>query len=103
MLKYKITDKVKVTAGKDKGRDGVVEKIVKGSSVLIPGINEYKKHVKAQGNQKGGIFSIPKPLPFSKIALICPKCGKPTRVGFRIAGKEKVRFCKKCDRQIDKN
>lgn len=102
MLKFKKEDKVKVTSGKDKGREGVVEKIVKDSAVLIPGINEYKKHVKSQGKQKGGIYPIPKPLPFSKVALVCPKCGKQTRVGFRVVGSEKVRICKKCGRQIDK-
>lgn len=101
MLKFKTGDKVKVTIGKDKGREGVVEKILptKGS-VVIPGINMYKKHVKGFQGQKGGIYDIPRPLSFSKIALVCPKCKKITRVGFRMAGSDKVRVCKKCGKEV---
>ncbi|OGM19553.1 50S ribosomal protein L24 [Candidatus Woesebacteria bacterium RIFCSPLOWO2_01_FULL_37_19] len=103
MLKFKIGDKVKVTAGKDKGREGKIEKILPSESrALIPGVNIYKRHVKGRQGQKGGIFEIPRPLPFSNIILICPKCKKTTRVGFNIAGKEKKRICKKCKKEIDK-
>jgi large subunit ribosomal protein L24 len=102
MLKYKLGDTVKVTIGKDKGRDGKIEKIFpKSASVLIPGINMYKKHVKGTTGQKGGIYDVPRPLAFAKIALVCPKCKKLTRVGFRILPKEKVRLCKKCGKEID--
>lgn len=101
MKKIKVGDKVKVTAGKDKGRKGVVEKVLlKKGKVLIPGINMYKKHVKGFQGQKGGIYDIPRPLPFANVALLCPKCKKPTRVGFRLAGNEKVRVCKKCNKEI---
>lgn len=102
MLKFKKGDKVKVTAGKDKGKDGVVEKVnsVKGT-VLIPGVNLYKKHIKAQGQGvQGGIYDIPRPLPYGNIALICPSCKKATRVGFKIVKDEKVRVCKKCKKEI---
>ncbi len=101
MLKFKVNDKVKVTSGKDKGREGNIERIIFGSfSAVVPGINEYKKHIKPRSGQKGGIVPIPRALPFSKIALVCPSCSKDTRVGFRTAGKEKVRFCKKCGKEI---
>lgn len=101
MLKFKIGDTVKVTTGKDKGRSGEIEKIdLKRASILIPGINVYKKHVKGSQGQKGGIYDIPKPLAFSKIALVCPKCKKETRVGFKLAGSEKVRICRKCGKEI---
>lgn len=101
MLKFKVGDKVKVTAGKDKGREGVLEKVFpKTTRVLIPGINMYKKHVKGSQGQKGGIYDIPRSLPFASIAVICSKCKKPTRVGFRFAGSEKVRVCKKCKKEI---
>jgi large subunit ribosomal protein L24 len=53
------------------------------------------------GNQKGGIYDIPRPLSPGKLALICPKCKKITRVGFKLAGKEKVRVCRKCGKEID--
>lgn len=104
MLKFKKGDTVKITIGKDKGREGQIETIdQKKLLVVIPGINLYKKHVKGSptdSSQKGGIYEIPRPLPFSKIALICPKCKKQTRVGFKLLPKEKVRICKKCGKEI---
>lgn len=101
MIKFKVGDTVKITSGKDKGREGKIEKIFPSSfSVLIPGINEYKKHVKGVSGKKGGIYSIPRPIPFSNIALICPKCNKVTRVGFRVLENEKVRVCRKCKKEI---
>ena len=102
MIKLKAKDKVKILSGKDSGREGEVEKIIpKNNTAVIPGLNIYKKHVKGQGKQKGGIYEIPRPVPISNLMLICPKCKKAARVGFRTAGQEKVRFCKKCDKQID--
>ena len=103
MLKFKIGDKVKVSSGKDKGRTGDIERIFpKKNLALVPGINIYKKHLKGRPGQKAGIHEIPRPLSFSKISLICPKCNKPTRIGFKLVGEEKTRFCRKCKREIDK-
>ena len=96
MFKFKVGDTVKITIGKDKGRDGKIEKVnPKKSEVIVPGVNMYKKHVKGgmQPGQKGGIYDIPRPLNVAKISLVCPKCKKVTRVGFRMAGEEKVRVC----------
>jgi len=102
MLKFKIGDTVKITAGKDKGRDGKIEKILSTEAkAIIPGVNLYKKHVKGFGDVKGGIYDIPRALGFGKIALVCPKCKKMTRVGFKFAGEDKVRICKKCGKEID--
>ncbi len=102
MLKFKKGDKVKIIAGKDKGRDGEIEKIYpKKMSALVPGINIYKKHVKGVPGQKGGIYEIPRSLAFAKIALICPKCKKNTRVGFKLVDKKRTRVCRKCKREID--
>jgi large subunit ribosomal protein L24 len=50
--------------------------------------------------QKGGIYTIPRPLPFSNFALVCPKCKKVTRIGMRVVGNEKVRICLKCKKEI---
>ena len=103
MLKFKIGDTVKITAGKDKGREGKIEKVlVDEMKVVVSGINLYKKHVKGFGDVKGGVYDIPRPLGFGKIALICPKCKKVTRIGFKFAGDEKVRFCKKCGKEVGK-
>ena len=102
MIKFKVGDTVKIMAGKDKGRDGKIEKILpEESKVVIPGVNLYKKHVKGFGDVKGGVYDIPRPLGFGKIALVCPKCKKITRIGFKFAGDEKVRICKKCKKEID--
>ena len=102
MIKFKIGDTVKITAGKDKGREAKIEKnIPTEAKVIIPGVNLYKKHVKGFGDVKGGVYDIPRPLGFGKIALVCPKCKKITRIGFKFAGEEKVRICKKCGKEID--
>lgn len=104
MLKFKAGDKIKIVAGKDKGRDGEIEKVLpRKGSVLVPGMNIYKKHVKGRPGQKGGIYEIPRPLDFAKIALVCPKCKKPTRVGFKLIDAKKKRVCLKCKREIDTN
>ena len=101
MLKFKKGDKVKITAGKDKGREAEIETILfKERLAIVPGVNLYKKHVKGVPGQKGGIYDIPRPLPFSKFMLVCPNCKKTTRVGFIIEGKEKIRVCKKCGKEI---
>lgn len=102
MLKFKSQDKIRILSGKDKGREGEIEKVIpKRSSVLVPGVNIYKKHVKGVPGQKGGIYEIPRPLSYAKIALICPKCKKITRVGFKLVDSKKKRVCRKCGREID--
>jgi len=100
MLKLKVGDKVRITSGKDKGREGVIEQIIKGKMFVIPGVNVYKKHVKGAPGRKGGIYDIPRPLGASKISLICPNCQKTVRVGFKTIGGSKVRVCKNCGREV---
>ena len=102
MYKLKKGDEVVITAGKDFGKRGKIEKIYKSrGSVLLPGLNIFKKHLKKKDEKNpGGIVDAPKPLPIANIALVCPKCSKPTRVGFMIKGKQKIRICKKCDSHI---
>lgn len=100
-MKLKIGDTVKITAGKDKGREGKIEMVLpKRNSVVIPEVNMYKKHVKGQQGQKGGIYDLPRPLNVAKLALICPNCKKQTRVGFKIEKSEKIRVCNKCKKNI---
>lgn len=103
MMKIKAGDTIKVILGKDKDREGKVEKILpKTRSVIVPGLNVYKRHVKGSQGRKSGIYDIPRPLSFAKISLVCPKCKKPTRVGFQVLSKkEKARICRKCGREID--
>lgn len=102
-MKIKKGDKVKVLLGKDRGKEGVVERVSqKKGQLWILGVNVYKRHVKKQEQYgvEGGVMDIVKPLKVSNVALICPSCQKPTRVGYKITGKEKVRVCRKCRKEI---
>ncbi|OGK38295.1 50S ribosomal protein L24 [Candidatus Roizmanbacteria bacterium RIFCSPHIGHO2_12_FULL_41_11] len=101
-MKLKKGDKVKITAGKDRGREGIVERVYKKTgSVIIPGVNIYKKHVKkSEQMPQGGVVDIPRPLKSAKVMLICPKCSKATRVGYKVTKDRKMRICKKCQSTI---
>ncbi|MDO8577090.1 MAG: 50S ribosomal protein L24 [Candidatus Daviesbacteria bacterium] len=103
-MKIKKDDKVKVLLGKDRGKEGkVVFVLAKAGKVFVEGANLYKRHVKKQGQIEGGIIDIPKPFDVSNIALICPNCKKVTRVGYTTVGNEKVRICRKCEKEIKSN
>ena len=105
MLKYKVGDKVIVRNGKDRGREGTIEKIfTRDMTALVQGVNVYKKHVKGALTKdgKGGIFDIPRPILMSKLAVVDPKTKKITRVGFRIEGDKKIRIAKKSGNILDK-
>ncbi len=103
-MKIKKDDKVKVLLGKDRGKEGkVVFVLAKAGKVFVEGANLYKRHVKKQGQIEGRIIDIPKPFDVSNIALICPNCKKVTRVGYTTVGNEKVRICRKCEKEIKVN
>ena len=91
-------DKVKVTTGKDKGREGKVERVYnKQKKILIEGINIYKRHIKkSEKVPQGGIVDVPRPLDVSKVMLICPKCNKPSKIAIKRENKKKSRICKNC-------
>lgn len=97
-MKLKKRDEVIITAGKDKGRKGKIDKVFpKKRVVLLPGLNVYKKHLKKRDEKTpGGIVDISRPLPIASVSLICPKCSKSTRVGFDLKANTKTRICKKC-------
>lgn len=101
-MKLKKGDTVLVTSGKDRGRKGKIERIMpREQGVLVPGVNMYKRHLKKRDDKHpGGIIDFPRPLRVGNLALICPKCGKPTRVGFVVAKEEKIRICRKCKQKI---
>lgn len=103
-MKIRKGDKVKVLLGKDRGKEGTVEFVlVRKERVLVSGVNLYKRHVKKTGNMEGGIVDIPKSLNISNLGLICPNCKRVTRVGFKKIGNDKVRICKKCNKEIVKS
>ncbi|HWO93896.1 MAG TPA: 50S ribosomal protein L24 [Dehalococcoidia bacterium] len=104
MRRIKRNDTVRVMKGRDRGRQGVVRQVVTDEDrVVVTGINMVKRHARARGlNQPAGIIELEAPLHVSNIRLVCPQCGKPTRVGFRLqANGAKVRYCKQCDADVD--
>lgn len=102
-MKIRVGDIVKVQRGKDAGRSSVVEKVYpKTGKILIKGVNEVKRHLKVNDKGEGGIVTVNRPLDVSKVMVVCPECGKTTRVGFKLTDGKKSRYCKKCLKSIDK-
>ncbi|MBC7333809.1 MAG: 50S ribosomal protein L24 [Actinobacteria bacterium] len=103
MLKVKKNDRVKVIAGKDRGKVGKVLRVdPRNERIFVEGINIIKKHTRQRGqNQPGGIISKEGPIHISNVQVVCPSCSKPVRVGFEIKETgEKVRVCKKCNQEL---
>ncbi len=100
-LKIKKGDKVKILLGKDRGKEGNVEVVIADKKrVFVSNVNLYKRHVRKMQEVEGGIINLPKSMDISNVALICPNCKKMTRVGYKIEGTNKVRVCKKCQKEI---
>lgn len=103
-MKIKKGDKVKILAGKDKGKIGKVLNIsVEKNKLTVEGLNLLVKHAKPRKQgEKGQRIQYPAPLNISNVALICPKCSKPIRVGYKtLENKKKVRLCRSCKEVID--
>jgi large subunit ribosomal protein L24 len=96
-MNIKSGDEVLILTGTDQGKKGKVEIVLtKKDKIVVTGLNIYKKHAKPGGKvTKGGIIDITKPLNVSNLALVCPNCHLPTRVGLDPKEKGK-RICKKC-------
>lgn len=96
-VKLKKGDNVRIIAGKDKGKEGRILKIIrKDGRVIVEGRNMVKKTIRAQREgEKGSIAEIESPLQISNVMILCKKCG-PTRIGFDVSGDSKNRVCKKC-------
>lgn len=101
-MKIHKNDVVLIISGKDRGKKGKVLKVFpKEMRVLVEGANLRKKHQRPRkSGEKGQIIELPTPLPLSNLKLICPRCGRPTRVGYKITERKKYRFCKKCGQEI---
>lgn len=98
----KTGDKVRVLAGKDKGKEGTVLKsLPKKDRVIVEGINIMKKHNKPSGmSPQGGIEEVEAPIHVSNVMLIDSSNGEATRVGYRFEDGKKVRYSKKTDEVI---
>ena len=101
-MRIKKGDNVQVLSGNDKGKTGEVLEInQKESKVIVKGVNVRKKHVKARKQgEESGILSIECAIPSAKVNVVCPKCGKATRVGYSMEKDKKVRICKKCGAKL---
>ena len=100
-FKIKKGDKVVMLRGKDLGKDGKIIKVMlKDGKVVVEGLNMYKKNVrpKKQG-ERGQIVSVPAAVQIGNVQLICSSCNKPSRMGFRVKGEKKERYCKKCNKK----
>lgn len=96
-------DRVRILAGKDKGREGKVLKAFPHKErVSVEGANLIKKHTRpSTKNQQGGIVTMEGTIHVSNVMLMCPSCGEPTRIGRRREGGVRVRVCKKCGKDVD--
>lgn len=101
-MKLKKGDNVKVVKGKDKGKEGKIDQVFpKNGKVLIANVNLYKRHLKARSqSQPSEIVTLTKPMSEENVVLICPKCHKQTRVGYKIEKGVKSRICRKCKSEI---
>ena len=103
-MNVKKGDKVRVIAGKDKGKEGEVLRVVTASErVVVEKVNLVKKAQRpTQANPQGGITTVEAPIHVSNVMLVCPSCKAPTRVNrIKDENGKKVRVCKKCGKDID--
>ena len=104
-LKFKKGDTVYVITGKDKGKSGNIEKVIpKTGYIVVTGINVVKKHAKATKKEPhGGVIQKNMAFPASKALILCPRCSKPSRIGYsKLDKNKKIRICKKCHQSVEK-
>jgi large subunit ribosomal protein L24 len=103
-MKIRKNDTVVIIAGKDKGKSGKVRRTFpKEDKVVVEGLNMIKRHSRARrAARQAGIIELEAPIHLSNVMLLCDKCGRFTRVGFRfLADGKKTRICKACQEVID--
>ena len=108
MQKLKVGDTVQVIAGAERSSATKRGKIIRidreAERVSVEGLRLVTKHVKKgrdRNNQEGGRMEKPGTIALASVQLVCPKCDAATRVGVKVDGEKKKRFCKKCDAVID--
>ena len=101
-MRIKKGDTVKILSGNDKGKTGeVLEVIPKTNKIIVKGVNVRKKHIKPRKQgEEGGIISAECAIHSAKANVVCPKCGKATKIGYVEEKGEIVRVCKKCGATI---
>ena len=103
-MKIQKNDNVLITAGKDRGKKGKVRKAMPDKDkVIVEGFNMIKRHSKTKGKtRQAGIIELEAPIHSSNVMIICNKCNKPARVGYRaLEDGKKARYCHSCSEIID--
>ncbi|MDP3710408.1 MAG: 50S ribosomal protein L24 [bacterium] len=101
-MKIRKGDQIKIISGNDKGKQGKVLAVFPDESrIVAEGLNMKKKHVRPkQQGKKGELVRIAMPFSVSIAMLVCSKCGKPSRAGFRVEQNKKYRICVRCKSEI---
>jgi len=102
-MNFKTGDKVVVIAGKDKGKEGLIQKILRADNkVVVEGVNMIKKHIKPAGGNAGSIEEMEAPIHASNVMIIDPKTKKGTRIGHTVdKNGKKIRISKKSNESLD--
>jgi len=101
-MKIKKNDQVQILTGKDRGKRGkVLRAFPKSGKIIVEGLNLVKRHRRPRkGGEKGQRVEVPAAVPVSNVMIICPVCGKPARIGYKVVADNKARICKKCEGEI---
>lgn len=101
-MKIRTGDTVLIISGKDRKKTGKVSEVFpKNNKIIVEGLNIVKKHTRPRREgEKGQVVQVSRPIDVSNVKLICSKCKKPTRIGYRILEKSKTRVCNKCKQEI---
>ncbi|WCO69259.1 50S ribosomal protein L24 [Iamia majanohamensis] len=102
-MKIRKGDRVRVLTGKDRGKEGVVMRVLPAENkVIVEGVNVAKKHQKARSaTSQGGIIDKDMPLPVPNVAVLSPSDGKPTRIGYKVLDDgSKIRICRRTGAEI---
>ena len=102
-VRLRKNDRVQVISGKDKGREGkIMRRFPARDMVVVEGVNMVSRHMRpSQKSPQAGIVKQEAPIYAAKVMLVCPQCGKATRVGLKRIDGKAVRVCKKCSAEID--
>jgi large subunit ribosomal protein L24 len=103
-FRVKKGDTVEVVQGKENGKRGKVLHVLAAEErIVVERVNFIKRHIRPSKKQpQGGVIEREASMHISNVKLVCPSCNQAVRVGVRMEGEDKIRFCKKCNVQVDK-
>ena len=103
-FRVKKGDTVEVVQGKENGKRGKVLHVLAAEErIIVERVNFIKRHIRPSKKQpQGGVIEREASMHISNVKLVCPSCNQAVRVGVRMEGEDKIRYCKKCNVQVDK-